>query len=115
MSEYKNFGQVGAFGDKARSDSNQFLQPAAPQPFDLAQLAAQLALVRMEMEKLADPGDSNHNLEIGVIAKAETAAKSGDQSKALGILKGGGKWALDVAKSITASIVKDAIEGKIGI
>jgi hypothetical protein len=80
---------------------------------DISQLAIELGRVRTEMKKTADPKESAHDAEIGTIAQAETAAKSGNKSLALEILKGAGKWTLEVAKSVAAGIVKDAIEGKI--
>jgi hypothetical protein len=114
MAEYKNLGQVGAMGDRARSDNNAFSQAGPGPTIDLAALAKQLAQVRAEMRRVANPDDPTHDAEIGAIAQAETAAKSGNKSKALEVLKGAGNWALDVAKSIAASLVEDAIEGKFG-
>jgi len=112
---YKNEGgQVSAFGEKARSDHNTFIQQAANSSIDLAELARQLAQVRSEMKKRANGADE-HDEAIGAIASAENAAKSGDESKALSYIKGAGTWALKVAESVTASLVKDAIEGKIGV
>jgi hypothetical protein len=114
MAEYKNYGQAGAIGKNARSDQNNFVQAAPSEPIDLAELAKQLAQVRVEMKKKANPDDAEQDAEIGAIAQAEKAAKSGDQSKTLEFLKGAGKWTLEVTKSIAAGLVKDAIEGKFG-
>jgi hypothetical protein len=114
MTEYKNFGQVGAFGQNARSDSNQFTQSAPIGGIDLEELAKQLRQVRTEMKKTTDENDVEKAAEIGTLAQAEQAAKSGDQSKTLGVLKGAGKWTLEVAKSVAAGLVKDAVEGKFG-
>jgi len=114
MTEYKNYGQAGAMGDKARSDTNTFVQSAPIDSIDLGALAKQLAQVRTEMKKRANPDDADQDSEIGAIAQAEKAANSGDQSKALEVLKGAGKWTLEIAKSVAAGIVKDAIEGKFG-
>ena len=110
--KYLNQGNAGAMGDQARSDNNTFVQ-AGP-AVDVAKLAIELGRVRTEMKKKADPDDAVQDAEIGKIAQAESAAKAGDKSKALELLKGAGKWTLDVAKSVAASIVKDAIEGKLG-
>jgi hypothetical protein len=112
--KYQNLGNVGAMGDNARSDNNTFVQAGPASPVDLAELARQLAQVRAEMRRKANPDDPAHDAEIGAIAQAESAAKSGDKSKALEFLKGAGTWTLEVAKSITASLVKDAIEGRLG-
>jgi hypothetical protein len=115
MTEYKNLGQVGAMGDNARSDNNQFVQSAPLGSGDLAELATQLARVRTEMKKQASPEDPDQDAEIGVVAQAEKAARSGDKSKTLDFLKSAGKWTLEVAKSVTAGLVKDVIEGKVGV
>jgi hypothetical protein len=110
--KYLNQGVAGAMGDQSRSDNNTFVQggPAV----DIGKLAIELARVRTEMKMKADPDDATQDAEIGTIAQAESAAKAGDKSKALELLKGAGKWTLDVAKSVAAGIVKDAIEGKLG-
>lgn len=114
MTEYKNYGQAGAFGENARSDNNSFVQSAANEPIDLVELAKQLGQVRAEMKRQANPNDTEQDAEIGTLALAETAAKSGDQSKTLEVLRGAGTWTLDVAKSVAAGLVKDAVEGKFG-
>jgi hypothetical protein len=114
MTEYKNYGQVGAMGDKPRSDDNKFIQSAPAHAIDLVELAKQLGQVRIEMKKQAKPEDTDHDEAIGAVASAEKAAKAGDQTSALKYLKAAGTWALKVAESVAASLVKDAIEGKIG-
>src|SRR5262249_19561273 len=113
--KYQNLGNVGAMGDRARSDNNTFVQTAPAAPIDLAELARQLARVRAEMKKKANQKDPAQDAEIGATAQAESAAKSGDSSKTLEFLKGAGKWTLEVAKSVAAELVKDAIEGKLGL
>jgi hypothetical protein len=115
MTTYTNLGQAGAMGDRARSDHNTFVQEAPAHPIDLKELARELALVRTEMKDRADKNDLEHDKAIGQIASAEEAAKNGDKSGALAALKGAGSWALEVAKSVTAEVVKDAIEGKLGL
>jgi hypothetical protein len=112
--KYSNLGNVGAMGDDARSDNNMFVQTTPASTIDLGELVAELGRVRTEMKRKADSADADHDAEIGAIARAEKAAKDGDKSRALEFLKGAGKWTLDVAKSVAAGIVKDAIEGKIG-
>src|SRR4051812_21132105 len=96
-SKYLNQGIAGSMGDRASSDNNTFVQ-AGP-AVDIRKLATELALVRAEMKKKAAPDDATHDAAIGTIAQAESAAKAGDKSKALELLKGAGKWTLDVAKS----------------
>ena len=112
--KYQNVGNVGAMGDNARSDNNTFVQTRPASAIDLGQLAIELGRILTEMKKRSDLS-ATHDAEIKTITQAETAAESGDKSKALEVLKGAGKWTLEVAKSVTAGIVKDAIEGRIGI
>ena len=112
--KYQSSGNVGAMGDNSRSDNNTFVQMGGATSVDLPELAKQLAQVRAEMKRKANPEDPTQDAAIGAIAQAEVAAKSGNKSKTLECLKGAGKWTLDVAKSITAELVKDAIEGKLG-
>jgi hypothetical protein len=114
MAKYKNYGQAGAMGDDARSDNNTFVQSGPAAQIDLAELAKELSQVRAEMKKTAKADDPIQDAEIGTVAQAEAAAKSGDKSKTLELLKSAGKWTLEVAKSVTAGLVKDAIEGKFG-
>jgi hypothetical protein len=114
MTDYKNYGQTGAFGQNAHSDNNNFVQSAPTEPVDLAELARQLSRVRSQMKKIANPEDAEQDAEIGALSQAESAAKSGNQAKALEFLKSAGEWTLDVAKSVAAGLVKDAVEGKLG-
>ena len=51
--EYKNFGQAGAFGENAHAEN--FVQTGGP--VDAQQLADQLAAVRKAMDEQAKPGD----------------------------------------------------------
>jgi hypothetical protein len=81
---------------------------------DLTALSEQLRNLRAEMKRTANPEDAERDAEIGAVAQAEKAAKRGDQRTALGLLRGASKWTLDVAKSVTAHLVQDAIEGKFG-
>jgi hypothetical protein len=114
MSTYTSSGQVGAMGDQARSDNNTFIQEAPARAIDLHELANELARVRAEMKVRAD-NNIEHDKAIGKIASAEEAAKNNDKTGALAALKGAGTWALEVAKSVAAAVVKDAIEGKLGM
>ena len=113
LAEYRNYGQVGAMGENARSDGNTIqVQARAIGAEDLVNLAAQLHEVRAEMRKRS-VHSADADEEIGLIASAEKAAKVGDGSKAISILKGAGRVTLDVAKSVAAQLVAAAIEGKL--
>jgi len=113
LAEYINYGQVGAMGENARSDRNTVqVRAAMIGAEDLVHLAAQLYEVRTEMRKRSiNSADADE--EIGLIASAEKAAKAGEGSKAISILKCAGRVALDVAKSVAAGLVTAAIEGKV--
>jgi hypothetical protein len=103
---YTNHGYADSFGYNPSSQTSS-------QPLDIGELAKQLAAVRLEMKKHAPVDSLDHDEAVGVITSAEKAAKSGDASKAVTYLKGAGRWAADVAKTVAAQLVKDAIEGKI--
>lgn len=117
MSEQSKYtilgGSQGAVGDNSRSDNNLFVQAGLSKPVDLAELAKQLSQVRKEMTERADPNKPEQYVEIGVIAQAEKAAELKDGSKVLGLLKSAGTWTAEVAKSVAAGLVKDAVEGKL--
>jgi hypothetical protein len=110
--EYKNYGQAGAFGENAHAEN--FVQETASGPVDAQQLADQLAAVRKAMKEQVKPDDPDQDAEIGVVSQAHAAAKAGQTSKALDFLKAAGNWTVDVAKSVAAKLVEDAIKGKLG-
>jgi hypothetical protein len=114
MAEYKNYGQAGAFGENARADNATFVQQAPADLVDAVELANQLAAVRDKMNEQAKADEPEQKAAIGVVSEAQEAAKKGETSKALELLKTAGKWTLDVAKSVAAKLVADAITGKLG-
>lgn len=110
---FTNTGQAASIGDHNTVDNTTLIQ-AAPKE-DLTLLANQLAEIRKAMLGTnPSPDDLDAAAEIGAVAQAEKAAKKGDRSKVMDALEGAGKWTLEVAKSVAAGLVKDAIEGKIG-
>lgn len=114
MSTFNNQNsQIGAQGEFARAEGNSFNTLLKTDSVNLATLAGELEKVRLEMKKVGS-NEPEHDEAIGIVAAAEKAAKAGDANTALTTLKGAGTWVLDVAKSVTASLVKDAIEGKFG-
>ena len=111
---YENKGQIiGAMGENAQARDIRVDVAVRPGELDIAALSGELALLRAAMKKAAHADSEEHDEEIGLIASAQKAADSGDRSKVLGLLKGAGKWTLEVAKSVAATVVKDVIEGKI--
>ena len=56
------------------------------------------------------PAIPKQKTEIEVVKQAQEAAKAGDASKALDFLKAAGNWTVDVAKSVAAELLEDAIK-----
>lgn len=106
-------GQIGAIGTNnnvAGASFSQSLTEAASQ-IDAAQLAAELALLRTELKKLAT--EVEHEFSVANVAAAESAAKKGDTDGSLKYLKAAGKWALDTATKIGTQVAVKAIESAI--
>jgi hypothetical protein len=76
-------------------------------------LANELALLRQEMKKEAI--ESEQDIAVSEVAKAEQAAKSGDGSKTLQHLRSAGKWALDTATKIGTSLAVEVIKKSMGV
>lgn len=112
MTQYVNKGTAFGFGENGRSDGNVVIQASPGQDINLADLAEELKALRTEMERGSVSDTPEKGIEIGKVAIAEQAARSGNQAKALEVLKGAGKWTLDVAKTMTSSYLKDILEGK---
>ncbi|NEK17478.1 hypothetical protein [Rhizobium leguminosarum] len=85
---------------------------SAPQ-IDLPHLARELEILRMAMKSEAT-GEPDEDIALGEIAKAEAAAKSGDQTKALQALKSAGRWAFSVAEKIGVGVAIAAMKPLIG-
>ena len=88
-----NFNQIGSQIEKS---------------MDLTELAAQLKQLREAMRQEAK--EPEHYIALGKVAEAEEAAKAKDSSKATENLKTAGKWALDFATKIGASLATDALQ-----
>ncbi|BDV36714.1 hypothetical protein [Methylocystis iwaonis] len=116
MSTFNNTGSnIAAQGDLARSDHNtQNIANVTDQPLDLAEFMRQLDLVREELEK-RDADRLQKGKAIGVLATAEENARANNKSGAVDALKSAGGLLLDVAKSVSAKLIEDAIEGKFGV
>ncbi len=75
---------------------------------DLEVLASELFKLRNEMRvKAIEP---EHDIAIGHIAEAETAAKAGDGPAVLQQLKEAGKWALEFAIQVGATLTAEIIK-----
>ncbi len=80
---------------------------------DLAALAAEFERLRRELR--ADGGTANHDVAVGQIAAAESAAKNGDQAGVITALKSTGKWVLGVAEKIGVGLAVQAIKSATGL
>jgi hypothetical protein len=70
---------------------------------DLKQLANDLADLRREMKRLSN-GTAEQDAVLGEVAKAETAARSGDRDGVIQAMKRAGKWAFDVAEKVGVGV-----------
>ena len=107
-------GQIGAIGTSnnvSGASFSQSLADAASQ-IDAGALSAELALLRVELKKLAT--EVEHEFSVANVAAAESAAKKGDTEDSLKYLKAAGKWALDTATKIGTQVAAKAIESAIG-
>jgi len=113
MSEFKNTIQgnfQGAMGDSAQASNLSYNQIGnrIEASMDLTQLAGDLLKLRQAMsEEAKGPA---HYIALGEVAKAEEAAMTKNSSKVAESLGGAGKWALDVATKIGASLAIEAIK-----
>lgn len=106
-------GQIGAIGRSnsvAGASFSQSLAAAATQ-VDASALSAELALLRVELKKLAT--EVEHEFSVANVAAAESAANKGDTEGSLKYLKAAGKWALDAATKIGTQVAAKAIESAI--
>jgi hypothetical protein len=108
-------GQAGAIGPGAHAHDVNFSQiwNQLAYTIDLPSLAAELSKLRATLKEKAT--DDEHDIAIGSLALAEQAAKKGNGSKTLEYLAKAGKWALDAATQIGATIAAEAIRKSLGM
>jgi hypothetical protein len=115
-SKYENKGgQVGVMGANARIKNltqvwNEL--QAENGEIDFAQLAQEIAAVRLAAKEADADGD--HDEERGVLASAEKAAKAGQGDKVLAALASAGKWTLGIAEKIGVGLVVAMIKKTAG-
>jgi hypothetical protein len=105
---------VGAVGPSANASNftiNQTWQNL--QNHDTRLLARDLVLLRAELKKQAV--DAEQDITVAGVAAAQLAAQKGDGPAAISHLARVGKWALDVATSIGATVAAAAIKAAMGI
>jgi hypothetical protein len=109
-------GQQGAVGDNAVAHDFTMNSNSAIDDVDLAALTQQLSLIRQEAMaeamKTGAPGDA---IAAGKIAEAEAAASEGDKAKAMASLKACGKWALELATKVGASLLENLLKKELGL
>jgi len=106
-------GAVGPFSSARDMSFSQIWNQVGPN-IDLASLARELGQMRTEMRRTAK-GDTEQDLALAEIARAEMSANSNDGPAALEHLRRAGTWALDVAKSIGAEVAIAAIKSVTGL
>lgn len=105
----QNVGIMGGHGHHIHDVSfNQLVQST-----DTAALAEELALLRKSLRSEAT--EPEHDADIGIIAQAEVAAKAGDGSKAIQLLKGASRWTWDKAEKIGVGLMIAGIKQHFGI
>ncbi len=115
MGDQINVKQAAAVGSHARAENvtlNQVVIEGSQQ-YDAEALKLQLELVRMEMAKCAK--STNDFIAIGEVAKAENAIELKDDKSTYEHLKSAGKWALDAATQVGASLAAEVIKKSMGI
>ena len=106
--------QAGAIGPNSQSTSNTFQQiwQQSQGNIDLRSLAHELEKLRTVMRTEATIPE--HDIAIGEVAAAQTAAAQGNGAKALEHLKTAGKWAFDVSTKIGIGVASAAIKTALG-
>ena len=102
--------QAGAVGPSAHAHDMTFSQNkyGLGASVDLRTLTQELETLRLAMK--TDATDPDHDIAVSDIARAEKAAKDGDETNVMKHLKSAGQWALDVATKIGTSVAIEAIK-----
>lgn len=112
---YKVSGQAGAVRPNAHVHDLTLNQIASQieNSIDLSQLGDELSKLHEAMK--GEAANSEHYKAIGSVMEAEVAAKAKDSSKVAESLKSAGKWTLDLASKIGASLAAEAIKHSMGM
>ncbi len=86
--------------------------PDLPPNIDVNALAAELGVILRSMNTAPAPPttDAAESLK-----QAESAAKRGDRTATVAFLQKAGTWALDIAKSVGATVASAAIKASLGL
>jgi hypothetical protein len=88
---------------------NQF----ASEVDDPDKLASELKELRASLKQQAETAEQDS--AVGEVAQAEVAVRNGEGPKGLEHLRKAGKWALDMANSIGATVAAAAIRAALGL
>jgi len=119
MSETTNYNithsQVGAVGPNTSVSNSSLSQQVAQyaETIDAKALAADLALLQVELQKRASERD--HYAGLVAVSDAAADAKEGKIAGAVSKLAAAGKWALGVATSIGTTVAAGAIKHAMGL
>ena len=108
-----NVGQGVGVGRNVTMNNTVVNQTQGSEKLDLPALADQLAQLRAELKKQATEPD--HDVAVGAVAAAESAAKKGDEKSVLDHLKTAGQWVLDIGVKIGVPIAVEAIKKASGL
>ena len=103
-----NIGQGVGVGRNVKMDNTTVNQVQSSEKLDLPALAEELAKLRAEMKKEATEPD--HDVAVGSVAAAESAAKNGDEKSVLDHLKKAGEWALQIGVKVGVPVAIEAIK-----
>ena len=107
-----NIGQGVGVGRNVKMNNTTINQVQSQEKVDLPTLAVELAKLRNEMKQQAT--EPEHDVAVGAIAAAESAAKKGDEQSTLDHLKNAGQWALDLGIKIGVPVAIGAIKKSAG-
>jgi hypothetical protein len=111
--QYNISGQAGAVGPGAKAEANTFNQIPINQDIDMRALAKELE--QLSEYLAADARDPEKEEDIATVVLAKKAAQRGDKGKALELLSSGGKWMIDAATQVGASLVAAIIQKQMGL
>lgn len=115
MRDNYSAGQAGAMGPNSRAENISFQQIWSQDQgsIDLPTLARELQFLRTKLREEAT--EPSHDVAIGEVASAQTAASEGNGPKALEHLKNAGKWAFDTSTKIGIGVATAALKTALGL